>query len=264
MLHVLGTKSFIYNHKFKKDFMPRETVGFHLGVSEDSKGWLFWVPVKNTIIKLASVPFDESTLYDGMVNASDVHSIQVKKMFNGSMISELCKQDDLLGNISKNNASEISILSTYDGAMILIKKTDWIHAVGDEITSMEVEEVFTSVPLSNTSREVPHKSILGMKWVFTKKPERFKAWLVAQGFWQIHGINYDKTFAPTPTFNLLRLLFSTACLQCWKIRTFDVKVAFLHSLIDKPVYVRPPKGMDVPKHNVLKLRKALYGTKQAS
>ncbi|MBW0548615.1 hypothetical protein O181_088330 [Austropuccinia psidii MF-1] len=85
MLRVFGTKLFIYNHNFKKNFMPRATVGFHLGVSEDSKGWLFWVPGKNTIIKSASVSFDESTLYDGMVNASDVHSIQVKNIFNGSM-----------------------------------------------------------------------------------------------------------------------------------------------------------------------------------
>ncbi|MBW0579262.1 hypothetical protein O181_118977, partial [Austropuccinia psidii MF-1] len=143
-----------------------------------------------------------------------------------TMISELRKQDDLLGNISKNNASAIYIPSNYDEAMISINKTDWIHAVGDEINSMEVEEVFTSVPLSDALREVPHESILGTKW--------------------------------------LRLLFSTACLRCCKVRTFDVNVAFIHSLIDKPVYIWPPKGMNVPKHNVLKLKKALYGKKQAS
>ncbi|MBW0566612.1 hypothetical protein O181_106327 [Austropuccinia psidii MF-1] len=127
-----------------------------------------------------------------------------------------------------------------------------------------MEKAFTTFNLHDTLKEVLHKSILSTKWVFTKKPEKFKSRLVVCGFLQIHGINYDETFAPTPTFNSLRLLFSTACFNRWKVRTFDVKVAFLHSLIDKPVYVWPPMGMNIPKHKVLKLNKDLYGTKQAA
>ncbi|MBW0495205.1 hypothetical protein O181_034920 [Austropuccinia psidii MF-1] len=129
---------------------------------------------------------------------------------------------------------------------------------------MKTKDVFRPVDLKDALKEVPHESILGTRWIFTKKPERFKARLVARGFRQIHGINYDETFAPTPTFSSLRLLFSTACLKNWNIRTFDVKVAFLHSLIDKLVYLWPPMGMEVPKFSVLKLNKALYGMKQAS
>ncbi|MBW0494318.1 hypothetical protein O181_034033 [Austropuccinia psidii MF-1] len=129
---------------------------------------------------------------------------------------------------------------------------------------MQTEDVFVPVDLNDALKEVPHESILGIKWVFTKKPEQFQARLVARGFHQIHGINYDQTFSPTPTFNSLRLLFSKACSNNWNIRTFDVKVAFLHSLINKPVYVWPPMGINVPKFKVLKLNKALYGTKKAS
>ncbi|MBW0527743.1 hypothetical protein O181_067458 [Austropuccinia psidii MF-1] len=44
LLWVFGAKSFIYEHNFKKDFSAREIVGYHMGVSEDLKGWLFWVP----------------------------------------------------------------------------------------------------------------------------------------------------------------------------------------------------------------------------
>ncbi|MBW0506567.1 hypothetical protein O181_046282 [Austropuccinia psidii MF-1] len=143
-------------------------------------------------------------------------------------------------------------------------KTLWTQAITEEIKSMQTEDVFIPVDLNDALKEVPHKSILGTKWVLTKKPERFKARLVARGFFPIHGINYDKTFAPTPTFNFLHLLFSTSCLNNWSVRAFDVKVAFLHNLIDKPVYVWPPMGIDVPKLKVLKLNKALYGTKQAS
>ncbi|MBW0576385.1 hypothetical protein O181_116100, partial [Austropuccinia psidii MF-1] len=129
---------------------------------------------------------------------------------------------------------------------------------------MKEEEVFIMKNLKDALKEVPCESILSTKWVFVRKPERFKARLVARGFRQIHGIYYEETFAPTPTFGALRLLFSIATTNNWPIKTFDVKVAFLHSIIDKPVYVWPPQGMNIPKHHVLKLHKALYGTKQAS
>ncbi|MBW0483648.1 hypothetical protein O181_023363 [Austropuccinia psidii MF-1] len=144
------------------------------------------------------------------------------------------------------------------------EKTEWIGAIKEELKSMDEEQVFDIVDLRYALSIVPHESILSTKWVFVKKPEHYKARLVARGFKQIHGINYDETFAPTPTFNVLQLLFSTALLKQWPVKTFDVKVAFLHSVIDKPVFVWCPQGMNIPKFKVLALKKALYRTKQAA
>ncbi|MBW0460875.1 hypothetical protein O181_000590 [Austropuccinia psidii MF-1] len=78
------------------------------------------------------------------------------------------------------------------------------------------------------------------------------------------GINFDKTFALTPTFGALRMIFSISCLKKWLIHTFDVKVAFLHSLIKKTLYIWPPKGIELPGKLVLKLKKELYRTKRAA
>ncbi|MBW0537604.1 hypothetical protein O181_077319 [Austropuccinia psidii MF-1] len=153
---------------------------------------------------------------------------------------------------------------TYKEAMSSEEKIEWSLAIQEEMNSMKEENVFIVKNLNDALKEVPHESILSTKWVFVQKPERFKARLVAQGFRQIHGINYKETFAPTPTFGALRLLFSIAVINNWPIKTFNFKVAFLHSIIDKPVYVWPPQGMNVPKYQVLKLHKALYGTEQAS
>ncbi|MBW0506242.1 hypothetical protein O181_045957 [Austropuccinia psidii MF-1] len=264
LLRVFGAKSFIYNHNFRKDFSPRALIGYHVGVSEDSKGWLFWIPGKKEIVKLASVKFDEFNFYANKPSTNVVESIQVRDIFDGSMVEELKHQDASIVDSCNRSGLQISIPATYDEAITSHNKNDWIQAINEEIDSMKTEDVFTLVTLKVALCEVPHESILGTRWIFTKKPERFKARLVARGFHQIHGINYDETFAPTPTFSSLRLLLSTACLKKWIVRTFDVKVAFLHSLIDKPVYIWPPKGMDVPKYSVLKLNKALYGTKQAS
>ncbi|MBW0511957.1 hypothetical protein O181_051672 [Austropuccinia psidii MF-1] len=131
---------------------------------------------------------------------------------------------------------------------------------------MNDEKVFTIVSLKEALEVVPRESILSSKWVFVKKtkPEQYKARLVARGFRQIQGINFEETFAPTLNFNALQLLFLTAALMKWEIRTFGVKVAFLHSFIDKLVYMWPPQGFSVPKHHLIKLEKALYGTKQVA
>ncbi|MBW0536826.1 hypothetical protein O181_076541, partial [Austropuccinia psidii MF-1] len=219
LLRVFGEKSFLYNHNFKKDFSPRALIGYHVGISEDSKGWLFWIPGKREIIKSASVTFDELTFYTNPANEHKIGSIQVRNVFDDSMINELKKQDESISNLSNQSGLQISIPATYKEAIISTNKNDWVQAINEEINSIKTEDVFKPVSLKDVLKEVPHESILGTRWIFAKKPECFKARLVARGFRQIHGINYDETFAPIPTFK---------------------------------------KGC------VLKLNKALYGTKQAS
>ncbi|MBW0553306.1 hypothetical protein O181_093021 [Austropuccinia psidii MF-1] len=153
---------------------------------------------------------------------------------------------------------------TYCDVISSTEKNEWLGAIKEELKRMDEGKVFDIVDLRYALSIVPHESILSTKWVFVKKPENYKARLVARGFKQIHGINYEETFAPTPTFNALRLLFSTALLKEWPIKIFDVKVAFLHSVIDKPVFLWCPQGMNIPKFKVLALRKALYWMKQVS
>ncbi|MBW0542700.1 hypothetical protein O181_082415, partial [Austropuccinia psidii MF-1] len=76
LLRVFGAKSFIYNHNFRKDFSPRAITGFHVGISEDSKGWLFWIPGKKEIVKSASVKFDELNFYSKPISNHEIESIQ--------------------------------------------------------------------------------------------------------------------------------------------------------------------------------------------
>ncbi|MBW0541448.1 hypothetical protein O181_081163 [Austropuccinia psidii MF-1] len=264
MLKVFGSKAFLYTHNFRKGLSDRATVGFHLGVAQDSKGWIFWIPEKRQIARAASVKFDELSTYRG--DCGNIGEIQAKELFDGSMIDEIQKQDRMVNQMSKQHDLLNSMPTSYKDAMNSHESNNWSHAIKEELGSMAQENVFEITSLKDALAKVPHESICSTKWVFVKKdkPQRYKARLVARGFRQIHGINYEETFAPTPTFGALRLLFSTACLNSWEVRTFDVKVAFLHSIIDKPVFIWPPQGMCIPKFNVFKLKKALYGTKQAA
>jgi len=94
---------------------------------------------------------------------------------------------------------------------------------------------------------------------------RNKARLVAQGFCQKEGIDYEEIFAPVARLEAIRILLAFAASKGFKLFHMDVKSAFLNGFIEEEVYVRRPPGFENPKHpdRVFKLQKALYGLKQA-
>ncbi|GJW70244.1 retrovirus-related pol polyprotein from transposon TNT 1-94 [Tanacetum coccineum] len=110
-----------------------------------------------------------------------------------------------------------------------------------------------------------------IKWVFRNKLDengvvsRNKARLVAQGYNQQEGIDYDETYAPVARLEAIRILLAYACALDFKLFQMDVKSAFLNGFINKEVYVAQPLGfIDFKKpDHVYKLKKDLYGLKQA-
>ena len=88
-----------------------------------------------------------------------------------------------------------------------------------------------------------------------------KAHLVAQGYSQMEGVDYDEKFDPVS----VRILLTLACHLKFKLYQMDVKIAFLNGLLKEDVDVAQPKGFIDPYFldHVLYLKKALYGLKQA-
>jgi hypothetical protein len=94
---------------------------------------------------------------------------------------------------------------------------------------------------------------------------RIKARLVAQGYTQIKGVDFDETFALVARLDSIKILLSIACYLGFKLYQMDVKSAFLNCILQEEVYIEQPKGFQDPHHphHVYKLKKALYGLKQA-
>lgn len=119
---------------------------------------------------------------------------------------------------------------------------------------------------------VPHpkgKNIIGCKWVYKVKRKaddtinRYKAHLVAKGFKQRYGIDYEDTFSPVVKATTIRLILSIAVSRGWSLQQLDVQNAFLHGILEEVYMHQPPGYVDKAHPNyVCRLDKALYGLKQ--
>ena len=97
------------------------------------------------------------------------------------------------------------------------------------------------------------------------KVERYKARLVARGYSQTYGIDYDETFAPMAKMSTVRILISCAANFGWPLYQLDVKNAFLHGDLQEEVYMEVPPCYSNPEMvgKVCRLKKSLYGLKQS-
>ena len=157
-------------------------------------------------------------------------------------------------------AGVVSEPSTYQEAVV---SPEWQLAMSEELAALERTGTWDLVPLPPRSVPITCKWVYKVKTKSNGSVERYKARLVARGFQQSHGKDYDETFAPVAHMTSVRTLIAVAATRSWKIYHMDVKNAFLHGDLHEEVYMQPPLGIKVPLGHVCRLRKALYGHKQA-
>ena len=113
--------------------------------------------------------------------------------------------------------------------------------------------------------------MIGTKWIFKNKFDEHgtviknKSRLVAQGYTQVEGVDFDETFVPVARLESIRILLAIASHLNFNLYQMDVKSAFLNGMLQEEVYVEQPKGFVDPHRpdDVYKLKRALYGLKQA-
>ena len=113
-------------------------------------------------------------------------------------------------------------------------------------------------------------NIVSNKWVFKVKRlpngqvDRYKARLVARGFSQQYGIDYEETFAPVVRMESLRVLLAIAAVEDLEVHQMDVITAYLAGDLEEEVYMELPAGLPYLESKVCKLQKGLYGLKQSA
>ena len=121
--------------------------------------------------------------------------------------------------------------------------------------------------LEQTLEAVDMKSganICGTKWVDKVKPDgTLKSRLVVQGFTQVWLKDYHDTFSAVATLTTFRLLINLAAILGWVVYTIDVSQAYTQGELHEEIFIRAPATHPLPKGKVYRLRRPLYGTKQA-
>lgn len=158
---------------------------------------------------------------------------------------------------------------SYEDAMSRPDADLWMAAMQEELTALAANGTWelTDVTLLPQTQRV---NIVGSKWVFTKKlksdgsVERYKARMVAKGYDQRKGIDFNETFAPTLRSDTLNMMLALATILDYEIEHIDVSNAFLNGTLKETVLMQQPPGFENGGGNmVCRLIKSLYGTKQA-
>ncbi|GKE61349.1 retrovirus-related pol polyprotein from transposon TNT 1-94 [Tanacetum coccineum] len=164
-----------------------------------------------------------------------------------------CYYDAFLTSVKPNNYKDA------------LTQACWIEAMQDELNEFERLEVWKLVPC-------PDKvMVITLKWIYKVKLDELggilknKARLVARGYRQEEGIDFEESFSPVARLDAIRIFLAYAAHMNMIVYQMDVKTAFLNGILREEVYVSQPGGFvdqDNPNH-VYKLKKALYGLKQA-
>jgi len=154
---------------------------------------------------------------------------------------------------------------TAKDALACDDKVKWREAMNKELESLKQNKVWDLVELPKDRKPV------GSKWVFKLKTdadgnvERYKARLVAQGYAQQYGLDYDETFCPVVRFESVRTVIAMVTQHGLKLQQMDVTTAFLNGELQEEVYMKQPEGFVVKgkEHLVCKLNRSIYGLKQS-
>ena len=155
--------------------------------------------------------------------------------------------------------------STIEEASASLDKEKWKAAMQREMNSLKENQVWELVELPEGRKAV------GSKWVYKLKTysdgsiERYKARLVAQGFSQKFGTDYDETFCPVVRLESFRTLVALSVQNGLTLHQVDVTTAFLNGELEEEVYMSQPPGFVATDQQnlVCKLKKSIYGLKHS-
>ncbi len=292
-LHVFGCIAYAHipkDERKKLDFKAKKCI--FLGYGSETKGYRLYDLKKAKVFYSRDVIFNES---ERAVEEPERDKEGAAKHYVKFDCQEPDKEDSTNStacqNSTRNNSTEqelqkpertrkppdrygewVTLTSTSimepkmaKDALSSPDKAEWKEAMEKEMESLYANNVWKLVELPKDRKTV------GSKWVFKVKAdadgifERYKACLVAQGFSQKFGLDYDETFSPVVRFESVRTIIALAAQHGLQLHQMDVKTAFLNGELKEEVYMEQPGGFVVEgkEHPVCKLNRSIYGLKQS-
>ena len=261
------------NPENRSKLSERGSPGIFLGIDDNSKGFRIFTDGKIRIERhvkfLKATNIEKHSNDPSDTTQNDNNQIEISNEFRHQSeidsITEPRRSDRIRSKQANTASSSLEFFepNTYKQAISCPDKNKWIVAMETELQTIENNNTWSLV-------ELPKGRVaIGSKWVFkikqgeTKETSTFKARLVAQGFNQKFGVDYDEVFAPVTRSSTFRILLAIASARNFIVQQYDVKSAFLNGTLSEEIYLKPPPG-SIETDKVLRLHKSLYGLKQAA
>ena len=163
------------------------------------------------------------------------------------------------------NVSQILEPMNMEEAMSSDQAAEWKQAADSEYESLISNETWELVELPTGCTPIGCKWIFRIKYDSSGRVNRFKGRLVAKGYAQKQGIDYEETFSPVVHFSSIRTILAFAVQHNMLIHQMDVVAAFLNGNLQEDLYMQQPNGYVQAGNEqlVCKLKKSLYGLKQS-
>ncbi|GJR51808.1 retrotransposon protein, putative, ty1-copia subclass [Tanacetum coccineum] len=241
-----------------------------IGYPKETMGYYFYFPSENKIVVARYAEFFKKSLITQEVNgrAIDLKEIQDKDTSPSKITSEIPMQVEgfeppqeevisirrserthqasnrLCLNVEaeEHSLGDLNEPTSYKAAMLDQESNKWLNTMNAEMQSMIDNKVWVLVDLP------PNCKTVRSKWIFKKKTDMdgivhtYKAHLVAKGYTQLYGVDYEETFSPIADIRAIRILIAIASLCNYGIWHMDVKTAFLNGYLDEDIYMVQPEG----------------------
>ncbi|KAH9762165.1 hypothetical protein KPL70_000710 [Citrus sinensis] len=283
-LRVFGCPAYVHVRQGKLDAIA--TKGIFVGYPDGVKGYRVWCREANKCLISRDVQFNEVAMInnsDQTTSANDINTSDTQATIEteqGEKI-ELARDRerrhtrpparyayaDMVAH-ALMSAEDVAIEepNSYREAMNSKNSRKWIKAIREEIDSLVRNQTWILVPNPG------NRKIVSCKWIFKKKEgilgvedSRYKARLVARGFTQKEGIDFNEIFSPVVKHSSIRILLAIMALFDLELEQMDVKTAFLHGNLEEKILMSQPEGFEEQGHEeyVCLLKRSLYGLKQS-
>ncbi|KAJ4717199.1 Retrovirus-related Pol polyprotein from transposon TNT 1-94 [Melia azedarach] len=273
----------VYYHVNEGKLEPRAKKGVFVGYGDGVKGYRIWSPSEKRVILSRNVVFDENSMFNPTVKSIVVsENGSVEKQVEQQVTldeSEPQHKDQHPQSESEPSGSSLPVASQHSLALNRSKRANYgippkRYGFEDMVAyalQMRLESLHKNQTWELTKRPRDRK-IVTCKWVYKKKEGetsvegiKYKARVVARGFTQREGVDYNEIFSPVVRHTSIRVLLAIVAHQDLELEQLDVKTAFLHGELEEEIYMTQPDGFQVPgkEDYVCKLKKSLYGLKQS-
>lgn len=290
MVHIPKPKRLKWDKKSRKMIL--------VGFGDDTKGYRLYDPIDKKVIFSRDVIINEKENLEVIISHDSSENKELEEQESPESVGESESLDESFVSLKSDGEDEEPMIPrrservripntrlddyvTYmcqsdinlEDVPLSVKevlsrpdKEKWRKAMLDEMQSFDENDTWDLVDMPS------HGTIVDSKWVFKIKmcdsnsDPVYRARLVAKGFTQKQGLDYDETFSPVVRHSTIRMLFGLSVKLGLKVYHLDVKTAFLNGYLEEDVYMRQPEGfvLKSTENKVCKLKKAVYGLKQSS